>query len=138
VVYHNAGPGIIVQNSKLEAYHTTMYNNADNYGGAIVAFNADILLKNSILSKNKIGIAGNPGSITTDYNCFWESFVPPPYNTGSHNIQQDPLFVDIAGEDFRLTQDSPCIDKGKKISGINDGYLGNAPDIGAYEWDGTS
>jgi hypothetical protein len=138
LIYQNDGAGIMAQDSKLESYHNTLNNNAYRRAGAIVGFNAEILLKNSILSKSKIGIGGNPKSITTDYNCFWESFVPPMYNTGSHNIKQDPEFVDEGGNDYRLTSDSPCIDEGKKISGINDDYLGDGPDIGAFEWDGTT
>ena len=34
---------------------------------------------------------------------------------------------------FALSPDSPLIDSGSSISGITDGYLGSAPDIGAIE-----
>ncbi|QDT68950.1 Beta-agarase A precursor [Planctomycetes bacterium MalM25] len=51
---------------------------------------------------------------------------------GNHDyIPSD--FVDFAGKDFRLAPGSDAIDSGIVIPGINDGYLGAAPDAGAFE-----
>ena len=41
---------------------------------------------------------------------------------GTGNIDVDPLFADLAGEDFRLTAGSPCIDAGTLVSAL-------APDL---------
>ncbi len=38
--------------------------------------------------------------------------------------------------DFSLAPGSPCIDRGVYIRGINDDFVGKAPDIGAWEHDG--
>ena len=38
------------------------------------------------------------------------------------------------GSSFQLVAASPCIDAAEVISGITDGYLGAAPEIGAYEY----
>ncbi len=35
--------------------------------------------------------------------------------------------------DFRLTEGSPAIDAGCILPNVNDGYAGNAPDLGALE-----
>lgn len=43
-------------------------------------------------------------------------------------------FVNFAGKDFRLSVGSGAIDSGIVIPGINDGYLGAAPDAGAFEF----
>jgi hypothetical protein len=45
-----------------------------------------------------------------------------------------PLFVDRENNDFHLQENSPAIDAGVVIPGINDGYNGAAPDLGAIEF----
>lgn len=44
-----------------------------------------------------------------------------------------PLLVAPASGDFSLAVNSPAVDHGVVIPGINDGYAGTAPDIGAIE-----
>ncbi len=46
----------------------------------------------------------------------------------------NPMFIDPQNGDFRLQQGSPAIDYGTVIPGITDGYMGTAPDAGAYEY----
>lgn len=48
----------------------------------------------------------------------------------------DPKFVDMENLDFRLREDSLAIDKGIVIEGVNEDYVGDAPDLGAYEYGG--
>jgi hypothetical protein len=48
----------------------------------------------------------------------------------------DPRFFDLGAVDFRLQGDSPAIDHGVEIPGITDGFVGLAPDSGAYEFGG--
>jgi len=48
-----------------------------------------------------------------------------------HGWAVDPGFVDA--ERPRLRPDSPLIDRGVRIAGINDGFLGGGPDVGAFE-----
>ncbi|MDP8240670.1 MAG: right-handed parallel beta-helix repeat-containing protein [Candidatus Hatepunaea meridiana] len=60
------------------------------------------------------------------------------------NIDADPLFVDREEGDYRLLQNSPCIDAGTAffvweedtlVYMSEDEYSGEAPDMGAYESD---
>lgn len=51
-------------------------------------------------------------------------------------IAAPPNLVDAAAGNFRLRGDSAAIDRGVVLPGINDGYAGLAPDLGAYEFDG--
>ncbi len=98
---------------------------------------------------------------TADYNCLEDdnthNFTIPQGDNSL--ISTDPLFLDADSnidtdfgtgltipekltyirdqvEDmFALASNSPCIDAGTTISGITDGYSGDAPDIGAFEYD---
>ena len=47
--------------------------------------------------------------------------------------QADPSFVDRPSADFTITTTSPAVDTGVYLSGITDGYLGQAPDLGRFE-----
>ena len=49
---------------------------------------------------------------------------------GEHNIHEDPLFIDPDNNDFRLTEDSPCIDTGDPDSPEDPD--GSRADIGAF------
>ena len=49
-------------------------------------------------------------------------------------VTGDPLFLNIAGSDYHLTGNSPAIDKGVLIQGINQDFFGSNPDMGAFEY----
>jgi parallel beta-helix repeat protein len=51
----------------------------------------------------------------------------------TRGISGDPRFVDAAARDYRLGADSPAVDAGIPVAGVNDSYSGAAPDIGRYE-----
>jgi len=57
-----------------------------------------------------------------------------PAKVGNNYTGINAMFVDTANHDFRLKVGSPCINAGTVIPGITDGYVGSAPDIGAYEY----
>ncbi len=49
-------------------------------------------------------------------------------------VSAPPRLLDAAGGDLRLLPDSPARDQGQVLAGINDGYEGPAPDLGAFEF----
>lgn len=51
-----------------------------------------------------------------------------------HGISVDPDFADPPSGDYAPAATSDLIDAGLHIPGINDGYEGSAPDIGAFEY----
>jgi hypothetical protein len=54
-----------------------------------------------------------------------------------HGLNHNPEFINPSS-DFRLSAGSPLIDSGVMIPGVNDGYLGDKPDIGKYEYGSES
>lgn len=52
-----------------------------------------------------------------------------------HGISAPPHFVDAEKGDYALRADDPGIDRGLPLPGINDGYRGDAPDMGAFEYE---
>ena len=51
----------------------------------------------------------------------------------AHGLSLDPLFVAPEAGNLRLRHGSPCIDRGRLLPNINDHFVGEAPDMGAYE-----
>ena len=113
----------------------TFYGNSANNGdgGAVSLAYADAVFVNTI-------VYNNPGAYSDDVYLDIAGFAEVNYcdmpmpdgATGSNNINEDPKFISVTGKDFRLSEDSPCIDAGLDI-----GYefLGTAPDMGCFEFD---
>jgi len=85
---------------------------------------------------------GSNSGLDVDYNCVYRSDGRSPGGDPQpHDLwATDPKFVDAAAGDYRLQEDSPCIDAGKDLSWlVDDDYTGNSRprgngfDIGAYE-----
>ena len=53
-----------------------------------------------------------------------------------HGLNVEPGFADAASGDYTLDPASLLLDAGVIIPGINDGYVGTAPDAGAFEYPG--
>ncbi len=90
-------------------------------------------------------------TVDFDYDCLFTTQPPPVlkwagvrYNTLAqfvaavgeepHGIFSQPVFANPLAHDYYLPSNSPLIDKGVPIPGINDDYLGSAPDLGALEF----
>ncbi len=67
------------------------------------------------------------GPAELNYSCSSQSL------TGIGNITDDPLFVDVAGDDFNLQATSPCIDAGDPASPLDPD--GTIADMGALYFD---
>lgn len=115
-------------NPDLILSNVVVHGSANN--GLQVGSFADMLVTNCIFFDNasrSVAESTNAGDPVMRFNRFFEyrdtddditirdgaaldALTPPGTNTG--NIVADPLFVDAAGGDFRLTGASPCIDAG--------------------------
>jgi parallel beta-helix repeat protein len=79
----------------------------------------------------------------SDYLCRWDGLANPRLATLAdytaatgqerHGLDQAPAFVAPATPDFTPAPGSPLIDHGVYLPGINDGFRGQAPDLGAIE-----
>lgn len=79
----------------------------------------------------------------TDYLVRWDGLGNPRLTTLAdytkatnqepHGISQAPQFTAASKPDFTPAAGSPLIDRGVYLPGINDGFRGTAPDLGAIE-----
>ena len=147
----------------------------DDGGGVHRCIVYDSLIVNNTALNNPGGVSGSAASVSRLYNCTvvgntsykvggaldyhmyaYNCIVWGNYrNDGTEsNIYEattancytnDPGFVDAANGDYRLTDDSPCIDAGENSYVAEDMDLAGRAriynqtvDIGCYEWSGTS
>lgn len=153
----------ILECKRITVYNNTIYLSPASalwllyvMGGARVD---TVTVRNNIFYMNTtsgqmVGTAASSGTgVTFDYNWyFFKSYAGNArwMNAGaavtyanwmlagfdahsSPNPSADPLFANAAGNDYTLQAGSPAIDAGVVIAGLTDGYLGAAPDCGAYE-----
>lgn len=155
VIHHNyvhdnlaknySGSGIYLDNGSKGyiVHHNVVWG---NYTGIRLntPSNFNLVYNNTTYSNGNVGYWGS--SFATDMygdrifnNIFTTAFTLPGTQTEGNNIKSgtDPLFVSPSSYNFRLQSTSPAIDAGVVIPRITDGYVGSAPDIGAYEYGGT-
>lgn len=97
-----------------------------------------------------IDLGGNEGTITRNNAAEriaghrWDTYdnypVPGIYDHNWNGYSETgnlrDFLVDPDNMDFRPAAGSPLIDAGVDIPGITDGFIGSAPDLGAYEYGG--
>ncbi|HEY0110409.1 MAG TPA: choice-of-anchor Q domain-containing protein, partial [Fibrella sp.] len=156
ICYKNGGRGINVNytDNTLITNNST-YQNGQSDGGPGIGIESEFIAQGSdnIRVYNNI-FYGRPGEKVTEVNSSTIAHnnnltfegTGTPYFSGNQNIVgRNPLFVDAAGGDFRLTSSSPAINAGSAISGQyaakdilgTNRPLGAGVDIGAYEFQGT-
>jgi len=138
-------------------YHNTGWTNASNINGAdLITSIHNVVMRNNLFRITGYSFAEVPtGSTANDWNYDnwfttrgstgphfkWENV---NYNTMAalctarglecHGYENAPGFANPTGGDFTLLSSSQNIDRGVLISGINDDFSGNAPDLGAFEF----
>ncbi len=124
------------ENSIIFKNCTITENTANNgSGGALALYygNADFInciVYNNISQYDDDNVYIDAGTGTGTVN-FCDIIMPEYNTTGANNIETDPLFEDAANGNYHLAENSPCIDAGTDI-GLD--YVGEAPDMGCYEY----
>ena len=133
------GAGIHNYNSSSPSVTNCSFsNNVADYGAGIdnkgPSCSPEIV--NCILWDDSTGEIYNESSSfpSVSYSCIWGGYA------GEGNISSDPFFLDGPNGDLRLTDASPCINRGTGEGAPGEDFLGmlrpqgDAYDMGAYEY----
>ncbi len=156
ISYHNEFLGISIHKccvnthtlNTIHIVNNTVYNNGwKDWGGGITLDNKQaqsVLIRNNISSRNlsfQVALEEfTQNAVTVDYNLIDGFRNYPEEVYGDHSVSGDPQFVNAAGADFHLQNNSPAIDSGTGTNAPNDDFDGvsrpqnGAWDIGAFEY----
>ncbi len=140
----SGGGGIYNEGGNIALTNVTLsYNEADSGGGLYNIYTSTFTMTNTIVWGNLAltdpQIYNHPS--TTAIVAYSDVELPNGVYPGTGNINNDPLFVDAINGDLHLQAGSPAIDAGDNgavavptdLDG-NSRIIGNAVDMGAYEW----
>ncbi len=120
-----SGGGLLTGGDTFIWHNTIALNSAGTTGGGIHVFTGTAEIRNTIVASNtggvNSGIDVTAGSGTGSFNNI--------FNNGSNATLTDPIagnpmFVDLAGNDFHLTGGSPNINAGDDTVPVNDDFDG--------------
>ncbi len=132
----------LLHNSDMTVVNSTISGNNPQGAQAVLLQTAAFTMTNSVMWNNALNLQADP----TCPSCFDVTYSDIEGGwSGTGNIDADPMFVDPAGNDFRLSLGSPCIDTGtdtgapdhdlilntRPLDGDGDGTA--TTDMGAYE-----
>ncbi len=157
--YYNSS-AIAIEHTTAELINCTIGDNTSPEGAALVMYDAEVTVVNSILYGNSPtqilldNLYGNSRNTLTVQNSLIEGGQWNVMGMGANtlnwlegNIDEDPLFQGGDVNPYYLTANSPAIDAGTDffvwegdtlLNLSPDDYRGLAPDIGAYEYDETN
>jgi hypothetical protein len=136
VYIDNNSPNYVVDHNLVYDVWLPVYLNADSQDNTVC---------NNTLYATVYGTAcfqacgDGTGSVLANNIYGNRTYIPGTKYTSSHNLEAnfDPLFVDPAALDFQLQFGSRAKDAGMVIHPYTDGFVGSAPDIGAWEYGAT-
>jgi hypothetical protein len=135
--YHKIGSGIYLDNnsSNYVVHHNVAYD-VSSYGLVLNTVSTNNLAYNNTLIGSTGGAGSAPGVVIAN-DIVTGAIAVGTGATQTTNLvggSPDPMFVQPDAGNYQLLAGSPAIDKGTVFSPYTDGYLGSAPDIGAFEF----
>jgi hypothetical protein len=140
------GAGLYLDNNSpnYNAHHNVCYDAARALMSNLPGTN-QLIYNNTLLGDSySVRGSGTPpnGSSTQFKNNIFRNTTNTYFGTNavfSNNLlsSTDPLFVDTNENNFQLKPASPAIDAGAVLPPYTDGYLGAAPELGAFEYGAT-
>jgi len=137
------GSGVAIFDSAGSLAHNTIAENFDGIGVGVEVHGGTVVLSNTILVDNAIGITVIDGGTAILESTLWDNGLDwggdGTIVTGTHNYWGSPAFVNPADDNYHLRAGSAAIDVGVD-AGVNtdiDGEprpRGSAPDLGADEF----
>ncbi len=146
VIMNNSQSGIwLSKGNNISIYNNTIVNNnvSGGYGG-FFGYLGSAKMINNIVMKSVVGIRSYNAPFIFQNNDVYDN--NNVNNTGANytgvqdqtgvngNISSNPSFLNYSSGDYHLGVGSPCINTGTNV-GIP--FEGGAPDMGAYEYNGT-
>ncbi|MBN1183743.1 MAG: choice-of-anchor D domain-containing protein, partial [Bacteroidales bacterium] len=132
-VITNCEWGIFIYSScsgPVNVINNTIYNHSNS--GVVVFPEEVITIMNNIICNAWFGIAYYSGTLNNSYNnVYGNANNWGDCSQGEGSISLDPLFVDVAVNNFTLQPGSPCINEGNPDLDYNDPD-GSQNDMGAY------
>ncbi len=136
-----------VNNFRLE-HNTIVETIEDDPGWTVLTFKgtptaSTMYVRNNVFYIHKVKYVANESGFTHDHNLYYISGgTELGFSLGVGEQFADPLFADLAGEDFHLLPTSPAIDAGVDLGYMLDFedylvYAGAAPDLGIFEYRGS-
>ncbi len=134
---HNCWAGVYVdqgQNNYI-VYRNVCYSNAN--GMCFNSFTNNLFINNTAVSNGTDLLCNGGGDINVSFiNNIWHSTSQNNAFSGSTTLTDDGWYPPL-GSNYVPQTGSGAIDGGEVYSPYTDGYIGAAPDIGAYEAGGT-
>jgi hypothetical protein len=142
-VSKHVGVGIYIDNgsSNFLIHHNVSWNNPDSGIRLNTPSRNNRLYNNTVIDNGNSLSYWGPNNLDDQPGCeLVNNILTDKVETGEgmdmhHNYTGDASVLrDPKRRNFQPKEDSPLIDAGIELPGVTDGYKGEAPDIGAYEF----
>jgi len=133
------GAGIYAKDASLHMFHTTVVSNTGGDGSGLYIDNSTVLITNTIVANQAVGITTANGSAVSINSILWHG---NGQNTGGAGITVQNQFTGTPSfeiDGYHILSSSAALDRGvvTSVSHDLDGEgrsYGAAPDLGADEW----